>query len=306
MPYSKSFISRRGLANYYANRSVLIVSTVLLVLLTQQQQQKNDDSFGVFALALDCECTGEEHTVIGTTERVGYKCLQWGEKQSECATVAPAVTQECCKPWCWVDKTHCPTARYNEEAKKYYSYDACNYGPQAMCASDLCGEEQAYKDTRGNVYCASDYANAWYRYRMSTWVFFIPIFCLCSAISRRRRYAYYMQQQQQQGYPSGAPPGGYYASGHRSAFPLWRGQNFGRQQQQPQVFVIQNRNSAMPMSMQQNQRNVGAPAPTMAPLHREQAAYYATPSNYYGNDASSSSQQTQSTTTTTPTAYPTI
>ena len=64
---------------------------------------------------------------------------------------------DCCKPWCWVSEEDCPTARYNKEADKFYSYDACG----ATCANDHCGEEIWYQDIEsGNIVCESEYRNA--------------------------------------------------------------------------------------------------------------------------------------------------
>ncbi len=164
--------------------------------------------------ALGCECTGDEFLVSGVS--LGRRCAEWGDKNAICADQT-TVTDECCKPWCWVSQTDCPSARYNKQADKYFSYDACG----ATCANDHCGEEKTYVDTRGAIVCESEYQNTWVRYRMSSWIFIIPLFCLFSSLryqqSRRRML---LCQNQLQG---GGSPYGQASAG------VWRGQNFGLQ-----------------------------------------------------------------------------
>ena len=71
--------------------------------------------------ALGCECTGDEYFVSGVS--LGSRCAEWGDKNAICADQT-TVTDECCKPWCWVSKTNCPSARYNKAADKYFSHVA--------------------------------------------------------------------------------------------------------------------------------------------------------------------------------------
>lgn len=159
--------------------------------------------------ALGCECTGDSFVVDGVS--LGTRCAEWGSKNEICAAQT-TVTDECCKPWCWVSEVDCPSARYNKEANKHYSYDACG----ATCANDICGDEKMYLDTHGNIVCESEYnKNMWIRYRMSTWIFIIPMFCLFSSLMhqrQRRRQLMYLHNQNQFG---GAQ--------------AWRGQNIGLQ-----------------------------------------------------------------------------
>ena len=63
--------------------------------------------------ALGCECTGDAFLVSGVS--LGSRCAEWGDKNAICADQT-TVTDECCKPWCWVSQTDCPSARYNKEA----------------------------------------------------------------------------------------------------------------------------------------------------------------------------------------------
>jgi len=164
--------------------------------------------------ALGCECTGDAFLVSGVS--MGSRCAEWGDKNAICAEQT-TVTDECCKPWCWVSQTDCPSARYNKEADKYFSYDACG----ATCANDHCGEERSYVDTRGAIVCESEYQNTWVRYRMSSWIFIIPLFCLFSSLryqQSRRRMLLCQNQLRCGGSPYNQASAG-----------MWRGQNFGLQ-----------------------------------------------------------------------------
>ena len=76
-----------------------------------------------------------------------------------------------------VSEEDCPTARYNKEADMFYSYDAC-----ATARTTTGGEENTYQDIEsGNIVCESEYRNAWIKYRMATWIFILPLFCLVSS-----------------------------------------------------------------------------------------------------------------------------
>ena len=86
---------------------------------------------------------------------------------------------DCCKPWCWVSEEDCPTARYNKEADKFYSYDACG----ATCAGTTTAERKSgIKTSNLGTSCESEYRNAWVKYRMATWIFILPLFCLVSSL----------------------------------------------------------------------------------------------------------------------------
>ena len=39
----------------------------------------------------------------------------------------------------------------------------------------------------GNIVCESEYRNAWVKYRMATWIFILPLFCLVSSAMHYRR-----------------------------------------------------------------------------------------------------------------------
>ena len=169
----------------------------------------------------ECRCNGESFLVQGVS--LGGRCAEWGSKNEICVTQTGVTGNgDCCKPWCWVSEEDCPTARYNKEADKFYSYDACS----ATCANDHCGEEIWYQDIEsGNIVCESEYRNAWVKYRMATWIFILPLCCLVSSAMHYRRrsravVASHLYNNRNNG--GGSPY-------QMSSQAQWRGDNFGVQ-----------------------------------------------------------------------------
>ena len=169
----------------------------------------------------ECRCNGESFLVQGVS--LGGRCAEWGSKNEICVTQTSVTgNEDCCKPWCWVSEEDCPTARYNKEADMFYSYDACG----ATCANDHCGEENTYQDIEsGNIVCESEYRNAWIKYRMATWIFILPLFCLVSSAMHYRRRSRAVVASHLYNYRNNGGGSPYQASSQAQ----WRGDNFGVQ-----------------------------------------------------------------------------